>query len=56
MADERRQAVPLTEADLLSASLVSDRDKIEDVAWWKAHGSPLTNALLNAGTVDAERV
>lgn len=49
MPDERRTARPLTEADLLHAATISERDKIEDMAFWKTHGSTLTNALLDAG-------
>ncbi|HEV8178552.1 MAG TPA: hypothetical protein VGP44_12815 [Gemmatimonadales bacterium] len=55
MIDERRTAHPLTEADLLQASLITERDKVEDVAWWKTHGSPLTNRLLDAAPADDGR-
>lgn len=54
MPDERRIAAPLPAEELDLEARVSERDKVEDEAFWKLHGSPLTNALLNARPADAE--
>lgn len=46
--DPRRIATPLSEDELQREAVVTERDKILDVLWWRQWGSPLTNALLDA--------
>lgn len=46
--DPQRTAVPLSPAWLDHEAVITPRDKVEDVAWWREHGSALTNALLDA--------
>lgn len=53
--DPRRIAAPLPVDELDRESRISERDKVEDAAFWRAHGSPLTNRLLDATTADDGR-
>lgn len=53
--DPRLIAQPLSHADLEHEATISERDKVEDVKFWRDHGSTLTNALLEANP-DAQSV
>jgi hypothetical protein len=48
MPEDQRTARHLTEADLDAAAEITVIDQQRDIAWWKEHGSPLTNRLLDA--------
>lgn len=48
MNDPRRVATRLDEAELDREAVITERDKVVDVSFWQLHGSPLTNALLDA--------
>jgi hypothetical protein len=44
----RRHADPASEAELERESEITERDLREDLAFWRAHGSALPLAMLDA--------
>ena len=49
------EARQLSEADLIMAAMITAADLVRDQAFWKMHGSPLTNRLLDAKPKVEER-
>ena len=55
MADDpRRAASPLSAEELDREAVVTARDLVEDVTFWRIYGSQRTNALLDAELADGE--
>lgn len=48
MSDRRREARPLTQAELAALAIITPADRAQAAAFWERHGTPLLRAMLEA--------